>query len=297
MTRAARSAALSSAQYKHAEWSKGLANISDALQGVYSRRLYGAPGLVDLSSMNFLWADLLPDIALDALNSAGVLDAPSACSGNCWHDFQRRQGPPLVTLFSIGTLYTRHSVFSEPMDAVWVNRMNVPVPSHGWVEVTHCSKIDQFKSTPGPLGPTWFYVARGSGLWLNVGSTFVVDEAALMSSHFVPQVSIAMKSFWKQNGSWLGHGLGKIDSVQRVRHHEDYNTLDHHEIALAPSPLLNEGKPLVAALNATWLQCGSWPQSLQRCLPTSPAVMMLERGCAGRPARLSKRVMQHIQPR
>ena len=54
-----------------------------------------------------------------------------------------------------------HSVFSEPMDAVWVNRMNVPVPSHGWV----------------------------------LADALQQDRPV---SHFVPQVSIAMNSFWQQ---------------------------------------------------------------------------------------------------
>jgi len=287
-----------------AEKSAGLASISGALQGSYSTQLYGAPGLCDISSMNFLWLALLSNATLHALNRVGVFDAASVCptEHGCWQSSTLRQHLA-APLLPIGTLYKHHSFAFEPMDSVWIRRVNSPVPSHGWVEVTHCADPDGVP--PGDTyTPLWFYVARGSGLWLNVGSTLVVDEEALINAHIaslsVPDVSDEIMRFWQRGENWLArtYGIlevGKIDSVQRVLHHEQDTTLDHHEIALAPSPLLRNEVPFVTALNSTRLRCGSWPQNLRQCSPSDLAIRQLALGCAGRPAGLSKRVAQNLQ--
>ena len=48
------------------------------------------------------------------------------------------------------------------------------VASHSWVEATHCFYYDWAEHTHGG-SPMWWFVAPGSGLWLNVGRTVVLD--------------------------------------------------------------------------------------------------------------------------
>ena len=52
-----------------------------------------------------------------------------------------------------------------------------PAASHQWIEVTHCGSHIEAQSL-------WFYVQRGSGIFVNVGNTIVFDDHPAASEHF-----------------------------------------------------------------------------------------------------------------
>jgi hypothetical protein len=65
-------------------------------------------------------------------------------------------------------------VVHAPREVVWFHnfsRQHSPLVDHAWAEVTHCG--GGWRTGPERLA-NWFYVARGSGLFVNVGRTLVL---------------------------------------------------------------------------------------------------------------------------
>eukprot|EP00966_Prymnesium_polylepis_P021093 485340-Prymnesium_polylepis.3 len=142
------------------------------LQGNYSIALYGGPGRVPLDSLKLVW---LPLLGTDALRA--VADAGGICL--------------LHAKFRFPLFYAPHNPKCDPVGALWIRRdygvsYNRPIPNHSWVEVTHCGASS---GRPGPaidsderrtrrfswdVGPSWYYVAQGSGVSINVGRTAVL---------------------------------------------------------------------------------------------------------------------------
>jgi len=122
------------------------------LQGNYSQALYLSDGRVVPETLRILWLDLMPSGALQGL-------APNF----------RNPLPPMLPFFSaMGMSYS-----INPVTALWIHQPapHAPIPSHSWVEVTHCKG-----PTTGPSWkhmPMWLYAAPGSGVSVNIGNTLV----------------------------------------------------------------------------------------------------------------------------
>ena len=57
------------------------------------------------------------------------------------------------------------------------------VPSHRWVEVMHISRYDPKGKDPdiSTIAQVWFWLAVGSGIWINTGNTLVVPGPGSIS--------------------------------------------------------------------------------------------------------------------
>jgi len=81
--------------------------------------------------------------------------------------------------------YFLQDMQAVPLDSMWLSRRpsQMPLASHSWVEVTHCpnrrATIERRPVEANPLmnwkfRPTWFYLAPGSGVSINLGRTVAV---------------------------------------------------------------------------------------------------------------------------
>jgi hypothetical protein len=149
-----------------------------ALQGAYSRALYGAPDRVPLQSLRLVWLDLLPPAALGFATAVGV----------CQHASMPPLRPFMIIRDSVGRINPRDALWVRPPEwssavassAARASRRALSgaamgathraegshdgalapppwatsaVPSHAWVEVTHCP---QAYAAPADLpGPAW----------------------------------------------------------------------------------------------------------------------------------------------
>ena len=122
-------------------------SLVSQLQGSYSWALYRRNGFVEHhDALSIIWLPLLGAPALEHLASMGV------CG------LEPSTGLPL---------HAPHST-QAPMASVWRYTPPVAVPSHAWVEVVHFHRPGERTALP------YFYVARGSGVSLNVGRTMVL---------------------------------------------------------------------------------------------------------------------------
>ena len=80
------------------------------------------------------------------------------------------------------------------------------VPSHGWIEVAHASRLDKEPRIEHRDGVPWFYVARGSGVSLNVGRTVAV-------THF-PNCTKPDPRKNPEVYRMMGVDLSQLDSIQ-----------------------------------------------------------------------------------
>jgi len=245
------------------------------LQGNYSIALYGSPWRVNISTLRIVWLSLLPDAALISLAKMG-----GACRLNAEPPWQ--------------PLYFMHDVVNNPIDALWVHsyRRAEPVPSHGWVEVTHCARRNH-------ISALWLYAAPGSGVSVNVGRTIVVHSVGqakeMLASLFLersfsslppqcrtagagpgsladdPTVLRQLGLFEDENGAWLDRktigfnqthaALDGIDSLQVVHNVEYYSREPRHEIILLHH---SECQPLDDLEDTGTVMCGIEPW-LHRC--------------------------------
>ena len=143
------------ATFSEGDWSR----VISTLQENYSQVLYGHEGRVDPDALSLIWLPLITKKTLDFLMCMGV------CA---WEPVPARTGRQLLPL---------HAPFSTvaPGAAVWryYSTPTIAVPSHGWIEVAHASRL---KETQHRDGVPWFYVARGSGVSLNVGRTLTLTH-------------------------------------------------------------------------------------------------------------------------
>ena len=148
--------------------SAGLAELRAALQDSYSRHLYGRSSGVPVG-FQIVYLPLVPPPAAALLRRMGVCVFQSAPDAS--------------------PLYAPHSIAFNPSGSVWVHRDPgraeaevlgaVGTPPHSWVEVTHCGSLDEWRRAGTRR---WLYLARGSGVAVNVGRTVVIDEAYLVRS-------------------------------------------------------------------------------------------------------------------
>ena len=148
--------------------SAGLAELRAALQDSYSRHLYGRSSGVPVG-FQIVYLPLVPPPAAALLRRMGVCVFQSAPDAS--------------------PLYAPHSIAFNPSGSVWVHRDPgraeaevlgaVGTPAHSWVEVTHCGSLDEWRRAGTRR---WLYLARGSGVAVNVGRTVVIDEAYLVRS-------------------------------------------------------------------------------------------------------------------
>ena len=135
------------------------------LQGNYSQTLYGAPGRVPLQELRIVWLDLLPKHSLERLSQVGM------CKWEAKPPFQ--------------PFYFLQDMQSTPLDSMWLSQRpaSTPFASHTWVEVTHCpNRRATAERRPVELRPlmnwkfrpSWFYLAPGSGVSVNLGRTVAV---------------------------------------------------------------------------------------------------------------------------
>ena len=240
--------------------SRAAAAFGDRLQGAYSKALYGAEGRVDMKSLKLVWWGLM-----DEAERAVVANAVGVCSQNDRDRFLCGEGPRTLPV----PLFTPQGLpggrFGDPRGALYVDNptLDEPVPSHAWVEVTHCALAQHKKAFFGlkpDSMPAWAYVSHGSGVSVNVGNTAIIDEQAAFlagfSRHGLSDAMAHLNTREKRQQSkllqWLGLSddeISALDSVQRIGHQEHWSTQRVHEIVF-----FNDGLYESSSLrdSATW---------------------------------------------
>ena len=245
---------------------------TEVLQQAYSVALYAGPDRVDVDTLMVVLLDLLPNRTLRRIEEAGGICRTHA----------KQEMPPF---------YGPHHMHTDPRDTMWIRRnlygsRNRPVANHSWIEVTHCGAYvgdgqhAALFSVPanrskiiGMIGPRlsmgsgggWLYVARGSGVSLNVGRTTHMGFADLLKTyralfnhtrtycdergqpHWLVRDrvrernppgeagSLRPEDEWRDVGSEPPTSFASwfpFDSVQVTGHHEFFSAERRHEIFL-----------------------------------------------------------------
>ena len=212
------------ATFSEGDWSR----VISTLQGNYSQVLYGHEGRVDADALSLIWLPLITKKTLDFLMCMGV------CA---WEPVPARTGRELLPL---------HAPFSTvaPGAAVWryYSTPTIAVPSHGWIEVAHASRWNASDGVP------WFYVARGSGVSLNVGRTVAVTQ--------FPNCTKPDPRRNPEAYRMVGVDLSQLDSVQLLDVCDPADSQAwkprgfRHEIVLLGTDLLSEGSEADSLLDA-----------------------------------------------
>ncbi|KAL1499093.1 hypothetical protein AB1Y20_013607 [Prymnesium parvum] len=226
-----------------------------SLQDEYSRAVYGGPNrLPPLASLKLVWLRLL--------STPTLLCLPPLC----FFDVRDSRSP----------LIARHSYLYEPADAMWVQSAVVPLESHAWAEVTHCTEEGESRLDDGwERGVRWFYHAPGSGVSLNVGRTLV------LANHSARNLRL-----WSE-----GLRDSSLDSVQFLDTAEDGGRpadalpRPRHEIVMLRKP---QRRALLRCGRHPWLAdgpCGADTvpaQGMARCdaFPTDKAEARRRPDCA-----------------
>jgi hypothetical protein len=260
--------------------SRAAAAFGDRLQGAYSKALYGAEGRVDMKSLKLVWWGLM-----DETERSVVANAVGVCSQNDRDRFLCGEGPRSLPV----PLFTPQGLpggrFGDPRGALYVDNptLDEAVPSHAWVEVTHCALAQHKKAFFGlkpDAMPAWAYVSHGSGVSVNVGNTAIIDEQAAFlagfSRHGLSDAMAHLNTREKRQQSklllWLGLGdeeITALDSVQRIGHQEHWSTQRVHEVVFFNDGLFESSSLRDIALATPWLDvvpvmCGRYPE-LFRC--------------------------------
>ena len=260
--------------------SRAAAAFGDRLQGAYSKALYGAEGRVDMSSLKLVWWGLM-----DEVERSVVANAVGVCSQNDRDRFLCGEGPRSLPV----PLFTPQGLpggrFGDPRGALYVDNptLDEAVPSHAWVEVTHCALAQHKKAFFGlkpDTMPAWAYVSHGSGVSVNVGNTAIIDEQAAFlagfSRHGLSDAMAHLNTQEKRQQSklllWLGLGdeeIAQLDSVQRIGHQEHWSTQRVHEVVFFHGGLYESSdlRRLALAtpeLDEVPVMCGRYP-NLFRC--------------------------------
>ena len=149
------------------------------LYSEYSKKLYGVEGAIDLQNVFMFRKDLLGN------NLNVSISIP-------WRSYVE------------GTAFSRYSHCAEPANVFWIWRIPRAVPSYTWVEVSHCNSRQDGSYH-------YYYVARGSGRWINVGRSMVMeDENSPINRGFIND--------------------GSHSSLQYINHQEGNPYLPFHEI-------------------------------------------------------------------
>ena len=264
--------------------------LVELLQRDYSVALYGDAQRVPRHP-RIVWLNLLPPDALALVARIGLCTLDAA--------------PPLRPFFTIPDAIGD----GNQLDAAWVANDAAAharaMPSHSWVEVTHCPQrivhrhVDDATCDAIAAGRTnrqryncamsrepwrwqwragslWLFAAAGSGVSVNIGRTRVVEtfrEAELFLRNRVVET----------NGSWttgcgratLKHestgGGALLDSVQILARKEAYSRELRHEILMLGH---GECEPLTAQM--PFVRCGR-PPNLRRCSHGDAALARIAR--------------------
>jgi hypothetical protein len=166
-------------------WSGTVADISPLAWHAYVIQLYR---LRDPSNAHLL--PRIQDVDIIYRTNPAQHKAP-------WFSWRRRQlsadaavGLPRLEMPSVADVpccpadeHTPYTYLAPHaiVDAVWFNRPTPRKawPSHAWVEVTHCGG-SQFESVGA-----WFYMVRGSGLFVSTGKTIAFRHHEDAAKHFL----------------------------------------------------------------------------------------------------------------
>ena len=314
----------------HPEFSAELRMLRSLLQMDYSAALYGRTDAVNASVLQLVYLSLLPPAALRTIRdriglctlTTGLTAPPAGDSS--WRCVANPGCFPVCQAsFAPGHLLVSpgHGD-ADPRDSVWLwpNALRAePVPSHKWVEVSHCAISAGLQRQCGSKcgqGLMWFYRAVGSGVSLNVGRTVLIDEVDAMSALAVsgPVLSRAISHLKRERNStlmlrlrrYLGlsdREVARLTTVQRTNHRESTCLPRKHEVILLLSPddasynRLSEASDIATAaavLGPTRLQCGAHP-SLFPCPVDHPALRLMAQCSASntQPPRHSAEVRRH----
>lgn len=231
----------------------------DALRE-YSTRLYGVGPESTDSVPELLWLALLP-----AKVVAAIAERVGAC---------RLRGSPARPFYWTGC----------PRDALWVQDTRPPgrgkafeigwshnfssvhtFPNGTWVEVVHCAANFALPSSyHGQYSAFWTYPARGSGVWMNVGRTFVTPSY----SHAMHLLHQAYGQTLNQDGREQQQAptqkgldfLRNYDSIQILYHFESST----HGMMRSEIMFLQAGRE-IEPFGWPIARCGRPPHRLRPC--------------------------------
>ena len=211
------------------------------LQNAYSRALYDAEGQVNLSTIRVLWPSVLSADAREALHGFVVCEP-------------RHLSLPTSSQF----LYYDAGLFLNSA-ALWLNQPRrahaavtaidscAATTSHSWVEATHCYFYNWGEHVHAG-SPMFWFAAAGSGLWINLGSTLVVEVATYGSTAVARAHKHLVKLPGAQRGGQDGGaalrvellrilGIALSPRIRRPLYCSLSRILDAHSADLAFSPL------------------------------------------------------------
>lgn len=177
------------------------------LPASYAEKLYGGGDRAARSAadVDVVWYNLLPWTQRIKLLPWNVF------ATECWYDW---------------TWPTAH----RPQCLLVARRVGVhaAAPAHAWAEVTHGGTTEHVGRGYVEASAAWFYLARGSGVWIHTGRT------AVFATHASAVQAVLNRTchdvIWKDRGSLVGNCLPyfaalfealramKYDSVQFVHH-------------------------------------------------------------------------------
>ena len=131
----------------------------------YSRQIFGTAGhKLNLSTLRVLFPALLGPEAKESLRDA------VACSPRMYRS--RLSGVTYPFLYHDGLAF-------QNSQALWIHQpgscSSTPAGSHAWVEATHCFFYNWGEHVH-PGTPMFWFAAPGSGVWINLGRTLVLDK-------------------------------------------------------------------------------------------------------------------------
>lgn len=205
-------------------------NNQDALTA-YCTRVYNETNSTYCTNLQVIHLDLLPYNAIhhDIANLIGSCRTPSQT----------------VTFPLYGW------EFANVQNLLYVNLSwsSSPAAAFSWVEVAHC-EVDHFiySTISYSQRGTWFTVARGSGVSLNVGRTLVLYEQNSQTRHSLYETILKLIDAKRSNTllniqpkettiTWQGgeifiETLLRLDSIQIIGHHEDFSVHSRHELVM-----------------------------------------------------------------
>lgn len=256
------------------------------LQAEYSMILYGGSNRVATDNLQLLWTPLLSSKALQTVEALGVCH---------W-----QPDPPERMLFY------PYSMHANPFGSLW-RKASLPIsptPSYSWVEVTHCAK-------PGAGADRlpWLYVAHGSGVSLNVGSSAVIDlqkhpRCSALGAYALQNLRQGFKSLLRKCINNVDVQVDALDSVQLLHALDWYTAEERLEIILLSTAVLSESQSILDATRASValdsassvtnatarIMCGRWPH-LFPCDASNPAISYMSR-CNATSSMLIKHAMR-----
>ena len=239
----------------------------------YNVQVYGVRGVIDAASkIRLLWAELLSTEVLTQL--AIRCKVPSGVGVN---------SPP--------SLYIHPPENFHQRSAVWVHRppddWPTDYPDHAWVEVTHCGYSGHEGITRNT--PMWFFVAAGSGVWLNLGRSHRVDllqspspvRPGLMPNYYSSKVlsfkrCLVSRGRSEECAREYGIDFNGYETVQFPRSGGPLSWGAEYFTEIVALDMFWEGSFLVEHLENPNLRCGPL-NDLRACRAAEPAIQQMSR--------------------